>query len=262
VALLVSVLLPAWAEAATRVISVTRSGNAAPQRSTFLADGPRFRLEPDAATSVIYRSDRGVLWLLDHPSHTYLEVDRAQYQSMGRLLAEQRAEQHARLSVLPPEQRAGAERLLDEALRAPAAQPQVEVRETGRSDRIAGIPCTVVEVRRGTEKVAEVCRASFVAAGVPRARFAALRDMASFLRDSASALVPESLRKGGIGTLASFDALEGLPMRIRAYQDGALRLETQIVSLEETPVGDAAFEIPPEYQPKITIKVRKGVGGP
>jgi len=255
-------LLPTLGQAATRMTSETRIGKDAPQRSTLLADGQRFRLDPDANTSIVYHAGRGVLWLFDHPSHTYLEVNQAQYQSMGRLLAEQRAAQSARLAALPPEQRASAQRLLDEALGAPVAPPRVEIRETGRSERVAGIPCDVLEVTRNGEKVAEVCRASYAAAGVPRARFAALRAMASFLRDSASALVPESLQQGGIGTLGSFDALDGLPLRIRAYQAGVLRLETEVVSLEEQKVSDSAFEIPAGYQPKITIKVRKGVGGP
>jgi len=232
-------------------------------RARLIADGSRLRLDLDPGSSVIFRADRGVLWLLDHEQRTYLEIEEGSARALAQRLHAANAEMRTRLQTLPEQPRSQTERLLDGVLGPEKpSPPEVGVRATGQREQVAGIACEGFEVTRNGEKVADVCRASFAEAGVPRERLAAVRQMAAFLRESAAALAPESLRRGGLEALSSFPQLDGVPLRVRAYRNGHLQMETRVTRVEERPARDEDFELPASYGPSIRIHVRQGATTP
>jgi hypothetical protein len=250
------------AGAATLFRTETRQLDAkAPVRdNTLLADGQRMRLDA-GDSSVVFLAGTGSLYVLDHSDHSYVEIDRNAMQSVAKSLGEAKAEMRERLATLPPERREKAEKLLADSVGPDRADVKTEVRPTGRKDRIAGIPCTEVELLVDGKKEADVCRASFAAAHVPRKDLDAVRELVGMLRNSVAALAPESLREGGLDAIGTMEEVDSLPLRMRTYRGGEPVLETRMLEVKEEAAPASAFEVPAGYHPRISIQVRKGPDG-
>ena len=241
------------AGAGTFVATETRKlGTESPsvQRAQVRIDADRMRVETDgSANAVIYRGDRDLVWLLNHQEKTFLQVDRGTTAAIARNLDAANEAIRERTQGLPPEQRQALERMLDGTLGAPpSAKPAVTTRVTDRRDLVEGVPCTEVEVMQGAERVAEACVARFQDAGVSAATFAVVRDLAAFLCESVSSMAPKALQQDGMEALDSFQQIDGVPMRVRAYEKGEAATETVVKRIEEQGFAAADFEVPEGYR--------------
>lgn len=234
------------AGADTELVAETRrlDGEQRTRTDQVLLDGRSLRVDSRGGRrSVVYRGDRGLVWVIDHERQSYIELERPGAEA----LADQA---RARLEALSPEERARAEAALDDP------RPDVAVRETGASDRIQDIPCREVVVERAGRRVAEVCRASFADTGVAPGDLAALREVKALLEGSLALLLARDARSEGIASLTSLDPLDGVPLRVRAYRDGAPRSETRVTRLRQREAPEGSFELPDGYQPRIQIHIR------
>jgi hypothetical protein len=253
----------AEAVAGTRVATETHvvgkgSTGQAPARTEHASawiDGRRLRVDANGGKStVIYRGDEDSAFLLDHAEKTYVKVDRGTTVAVSRKVEEANREMRERLAGLPPEQRAAMEKLLDGTLGpAPDATPPVSVRSTGERDLVEGIPCDESEVVREGQRVALVCTASFQAAGVSAATFDVVRELAVFLRESVASLAPGTMRQEGLDALEGVDRLQGVPLRVRAYEKGRLQSETVVKEIAEEAVPAARFDVPAGYRGGFSI---------
>jgi hypothetical protein len=260
---LVAALAAAGASAGTRVAAETRVvGKASarreapgPEQASAWIDGRRLRVDANGGkNSVIYRGDEDSAFLIDHAEKTYVKVDRGTTAAVSRTVEQANREMRERLEGLPPEQRAAMEKLLDGTLGpAPEALPPVTVRPTGERDLVEGIPCDESEVVREGQRVALVCTASFQAAGVSAATFDVVRELAVFLRESVASLAPGTVRQEGLDALQGVDHLQGVPLRVRAYEKGRLRSETVVKEIVEEPVPATRFEVPAGYRGGFSI---------
>jgi hypothetical protein len=217
-----------------------RKGNA-------LFDGSRMRIDThDGKRAIVYRGDRGMIWIIDHKKKSYLAVEKPSPEALAR-------EVQSRVDALSPEQRAAAEA-------APAAVPKVALRETGATAQVQGIACQEIEILRGEERIADVCRASYEAAGVQAETFAAVREVQQLLQGALGGLVSDSVRSEGLAAIESFGQIEGVPMRVRAYRGGQVQSETLVTSLQQKALPESDFAVPSGYQPKLTISIT-GAGG-
>jgi hypothetical protein len=212
-----------------------------------LFDGSRMRIDThDGRRAIVYRGDRGLIWIIDHKKKSYLAVEKPSPEALAR-------EVQSRMESLSPEERAAAEA-------APAVVPKVSLRETGATAEVQGIRCQEVEVLRGEERIADVCRASYDAAGVQAETFTAVREVQQLLQGALGGLVSDSVRSEGLAAIESFSQIEGVPMRVRSYRGGQAQTETLVTGLEKKALPETDFAIPAGYQPKITISIT-GSGG-
>ena len=232
---------PAWA--GTEVDTVTRKLDGRKRLSKAYFDGERLRVDTsDGRRAIIFRGDTGVIWVIDHKKQNYIEVEKPTADALA-------GQAQAQLDALPPEKRSQAE------LGAAVARG-IEVRETQRTGKILGVPCKEVQLVSGSMRIADVCQASYADAGVDPATFAAVRDLQELLGGSLSALLPKETREEGMAALESFARLEGVPMRVRTYEEGALDTETVVTRLEKKPIPKGTFALPKGYAPKFSINIR------
>jgi hypothetical protein len=219
------------------------------QTSVLWLDGARLRLEADGASTVIYRADEDVALVIDHRDKSYRVIDRETTEAVAQGVGQANTAARRYIEMLPPAQRQAAERLLNQSLGSPTAvSSDIEVRPTGSSERIAGVSCALYEVRRGGERRAEVCRATFEAASVAAETRETLRALSESLRVVLPALAPEALRQDGVDALHAFDELDGVPLRVRLYDKGAAHWETRVTEVVEREAPATAFELPDGYE--------------
>lgn len=235
------------------------------ERTELRAEGPLLRLDTDGGrSSVIYLADQQTVRVLNHKERSYLEVDQQTTESLARGLKRANQEVRSRLEGLPASQRAAAERLLNSTLGPDTAKasPEVVIVPTGGTDEIQGHACREFEVLKEGTRVADVCKADFSAVGVVPETLDGLRQLAGFLRESLSALAPEGLRGRSLDALDSFDQLDGVPLRIRAYERGEAVRQSRITEIETRELAGDAFAVPQGYEKSLGLNVRKHLGGP
>jgi hypothetical protein len=213
----------------------------------------RMRLDvPEASSTVIYRGDLDLVWIVDHRDRTFVLIDRATMNELSRRMAEAKAELRARLAAMPPELRGSMERLLGEESQ-PGAERDVEiaVRETGRTERLDDLECTEFELRRREETIAVACTAEWESAAVEPESFRPIGEMGSFLRRTLSVMpvFPDgSIRSGELDALDAIGRLDGVPLRIRILEAGTPIREVRVTSIEQKDLAAETFEVPAGYQ--------------
>lgn len=225
-------------------------------RTTLRMEGARLRADAgDGRGSLLYDADAGKAWLLDHREKRYVSVDRSRALALARQAQELRREMRQHLEGrLSPEQMAAAEARLGVA--AEQTSGSLRVRETGASDRVAGIACRELEVLEGEERVAELCGAEPDAAGLPPESFDAMREVARFAEETVGSLAPGDLGRHGLALLQGAQDLDVVPLRVRAYQQGELASETQVEQVIREPMPPQAFRLPEGYRAMFQVQVR------
>jgi hypothetical protein len=244
-------LMPVAAEAATQLTAESRDlrkTESKPATQVLWLDGPRLRLDLDAAQSALYRADTDTAWWIDHRERTTRVLDGATTAAVAQRAGEANAAARRYLEALSPARRAAAERLLDRTLGPQVAvSPDLELRSTGASDRIAGVPCDRFEVRRAGALRAEGCRAAFGAAGVSAESRKAVRSLSLLLRAALPTLAPAHSRQDAVDALQMFEQLDGVPLWVRLHEDGAAVWETRVTAIAEGAAPEAGFEPPAGY---------------
>ncbi len=228
-------------------------------------DGDRLRVDTDGGeNSVVYHADQQLLWMLDHGDRSYFEIDQEMTAGLARSIDRLNKEARSRLGSLPPEQRKSLEGLLDKTL-GPGSEekrPEIVVVPTGDSDVLEGKNCRVYEVLRDGQRVADVCRAEFSDVGLQPQTLDAVRGLATFLRETVTALAPDKVRNQGLDALDSFDRLDGVPLRVRSYEDGKPVRQSRVTNLEDQAFPGSDFEVPSGYNKEIGLNIREHVGKP
>jgi hypothetical protein len=241
--LAVAALLAALpAAAGTEVITETRKPDGSTRAGTALFDGTRMRVDTAGGRrAIVYRGDRGLLWVIDHTHKNFIEVARPTADALA-------GQAKARIDSLPPDQRALAEAGLAGG---------VEIKDTGRRGSVRGIPCAELHVMAAGVRIADVCRASYADAKVDRESFAAVRDLERLLGSSLTALMSSEAREEGAAVIESFARLDGVPMRVRTYEAGQFESETTVTSVKRLVFPKGSFELPGGYAPQFSINIRQ-----
>ncbi len=267
-ALSLALLLPAARGAAgTRLVMETSrlSDGKVLERSILRVEGDRLRMDTgEGKTSVIYLAAREQLWMLDHHERSYIEIDPQTTAGIARGLDRVNREVRTRLEGLPPEQRKAAERLLDQTLGPgkKAERPEIVIVPTGGRETLSGRACRNFEILRDGTRVADICNAEFADVGVTPETLASVRQLAAFLREAVTSLAPSQVREPGLDALDSFDRLDGVPLRVRAYESGAAVRQSLVTDLESRDFPASDFDVPDGYAKKLGLQVRDHFGGP
>jgi len=215
----------------------------------------RMRLDvSEDATSVVYRADLDEAWVLDHRDRSFLRISRAAMDDLSRRMAEAKAELGARLEAMSPELRAAMERTLGKALGpAPAKATKLSLRRTGRNERVNGVGCADVELRRGEEILAVSCTADWKSAAVEPETFRPIQKLGPFVRSIlsvTSVFRDVAVRADDLDVLDAVGRLEGVPVRIQVLDTGRPIREITVKSIERRSFAGSTFEIPAGYQQK------------
>ncbi len=252
----------AGVELSTEISDPSAAATAKPARpGRILIDGERVRMEMtgsspagdakaadakagEAKAVMIYRGDRDLVWSVDEKRRTYMQIDRARMQAMRAQSDASRAKMRAELGKLPPAEQARMQAMLAATDAQAAEREPPTIKETGRTDKVGGLACHEIEVSRGGKKESEICVADWKAAGVTKADLAPVRKLGTFQQEALAGL--QARREGG-DVLELFDALDGLPVRVRSFRAGQLRAEFRVVKVEHKGLDPKLFDVPEGY---------------
>lgn len=140
------------------------------------------------------------LFMVKDTDKTYTELDPDKLEALGRQVGVLSEQARAMIQMLPPDQRAQAEKYL-----APAKPAPVKYRETGATRKVSGYPCKNGEMFQADKKIAELCVATPQAVGLKEAEqqvldqmFAALAKIQSTASQFAATPMPNLTQLGGV----------------------------------------------------------------
>lgn len=229
-------------------------GSGTPTTSKMWFDGGLMRTErveqqgdPDV---VIFKNQ--ALYTIDPKSKSYRVVDKATAERMGGQIAAAKKQMEARMAAMPPEQRKKMEEMMEKlgkggAAMMPGAKPkQRSLKNSGRTETVAGIKCTVWEAFEDGQKEEELCAAP--AGSVPGGD-----DVIRTFRDI-STMMSSFTEK--LGTHAAdtpwrdMETINGVPILTRDFDDGKATSETRLTVVRKESVPASAFEVPAGYTQK------------
>ena len=219
------------------------------RRASAFFDRRDMRLDTkEGRRGIIYRGERGLVWVVDRKKGTYLEFDKPSPEALA-------AQARARIDALPPGERAAADAAVSAGPDAVLSSLRIE--ETGKRDRILDIPCRELDVAAAGQRIARVCMASYGDAGVDPGSFAVVNEVKALLEDSVAVLAAGDVGADELTALETFAQLDGVPLRVLAYRDGQPRAETVVTGLAQKDLAAGVFELPDGARPKFRITIRE-----
>jgi hypothetical protein len=196
-------------------------------------DGGSFRLESERADAVEIFKD-GTLYLIEPLRRRYTEFDESRLQALSGSPVQSAAA--AQAAALRGPQPAGSE---------PDAPPPHTARATARTESSDGQTCTVWEITVGGEKVQELCVVPISAVRGGAAVLADMRQIGALVRDRR---LGQSLGSSTAESWADLDAVGGIPIISRTFDNGHAIVEIRITAVRSEPVPFTAFDVPAGFR--------------
>ncbi|MBM0103618.1 DUF4412 domain-containing protein [Steroidobacter sp. S1-65] len=248
-------LLAATATAGTKLETVNRDLSGA--RTTTIntwAQGGMMRVEtqPNEST-MIFKDD--TIYAISHKDKSYIAMDRASMKRMAEQLNPALQMLQERMKTMTPEQRAQMEKMLGGQLPGGAEKKQ-EIKRTSRNDKINGYSCTFVEVREDGVLTDELCVVPGNAMQGSAELMASARKLAAVMDEMLSSVDMPWLKQMSQKQMQNFEALGGIPVMSRHFQDGKPQSETTLSNITSEAFAATVFEIPAGYTKKDMLAPR------
>jgi hypothetical protein len=249
--------LCATAQAGVYLESVDKEldGSGTPTTSKMWFDGGRMRterVEHDGDRDIVLFKDQA-LYTIDSKSKSYRVIDKAAAEKMGSQVAAAKKQMEARMAAMPPEQRKKMEEMMEKLGKGgagaimPGAKPRERtLKNSGRTETVAGIKCTVWEAFENGEKEEELCAAP--AASVPGGD-----DVIKTFRDISAMLSSFTDKLGTHSADAPWrdmETINGVPILTRDFSDGKATSETRLTVARKESVPGSSFEVPAGFTQK------------
>lgn len=230
-------------------------GSDAPTTSKMWFDGGRMRterLEHDGDQDIVIFKNQA-LYTLDPKSKSYRVLDKATAEKMGAQVAAAKKQMEARMAAMPPEQRKKMEEMMAKlgkggagAMMPGAKAPERTLKNSGRTETVAGIKCTVWEAFEDGQKDEELCAAAPGSVPGGDEVIKTFREMSSMLSSFTETLGAHS----GAEPWRDMETINGVPILTRDFDDGKATSETRLTVVRKESVPASSFEVPAGYAEK------------
>jgi len=218
----------------------------APQK-IYVQNGSGRFVDPEGHSSLI---KDGTMYVLDDSERSYIKLDQAAMQTLSKKIQEMVAQAKEQMAKLPPEQRAQYEQMMGPAMMGTGQPATVEVKDTGKSDKVDGRACRLWDVTRNGVLDEQICVAPFSALPGKENLKDAFANFAKVFEEMATSVpMLAGMMHNEFSALAK---VNGYPVRQRAYDDrGKLEDQETVVKVwrEET-IAASMFDIPAGYKQK------------
>jgi hypothetical protein len=238
-ALLLAALLPLSARAGTVVSGEVKSldGSASPFTWTLSSEKDRVRIQSSNAQGslLIYRGDKGLLWIVNEKEKTYSEMTRQDIENMAKKMNDAMKKMQEQMASLPPDQRAMMEKMMG-SMPGMGGPKQIRFKKIG-AGKVGAWACDKYEVVGDGKKMLEACQAAPKTLGIDEAEVNAMRDLAKPFEQFARNME-------GLAPLLMQDAPTGFPVRTVSFQDGKAVSESVVKEAKNSALAASLFEIP------------------
>jgi hypothetical protein len=191
----------------------------------------------------------GGMYVIDDSDKSYIALDKATMEQLAKQLNEAMAQAKEQLAKLPPDQRAQMEQMMGGALGGEGQKWTVEVADTGKTDKVNGRSCKLLDVTRNGQLDEQICVVPYSSLPGKEDFQAVFAGFAKAFEDLAKAAPMLAGRMENEFTAQK--KANGFPMRRRAYENGSLINEESVVKVwREEAVPASMFEIPAGYKAK------------
>lgn len=236
------------------VVESNRSANdGSVTREKIQAEGDAVRVDSEGAnahTSIIFRKEKSLMWIIDHSKKSYQEMTKADFEKMGNAMKEamnqMQKQMAAQLDKMPPAQRAEVEKMMKSGInQMPQAKTQVakEIKKTGATQKVGDWTCEIYEMISDGKKDQTLCVANWNQLSATRDDFQAFESMADFFSDMA----------GGMGEAVGQsqkimkDLMDkGIPVKQSFEGEGGSFVQ-EVSKIEKKSIEVSLFELPPGY---------------
>lgn len=226
-----------------------------PAVSKMWFDGGRMRTERtdgDGDNEIVVFKNQS-MYMLEPKTHSYRVIDKATADRMGNQVAEAKKKMEAQMAAMPPEQRQKMQDMMSKmgkggamAGLAGAKAPVRTVKNTGRTETVAGVKCTVWEAFDDGKKDEELCAA-------PPASIPGGDEIMKTFKEISAMLSSFTQSFGARGENAPWHDMEkinGVPILTREFSDGKAQSEMRLTTVRQESVPGASFEVPAGYTEK------------
>jgi len=223
-----------------------RTGTTELSQKIYVQDG-KGRFTDDAGRSSLIKG--GTMYILDESDKTYIAFDKATMEKLAAKLNAGMEKMKEQVAKLPPDQRAQLEREIAKQMGTDGRGHSVEAVDTGKTDKVDGRTCKVWDIKRNDELDDQLCVVAFAALPGKENFQAMFAEFARVFEEMAKS-VP-MLAGTMTNEFGALSKVNGYPMRTRAYDNGKLGDEEQLVKIwREEAIPAAMFEIPADYHQK------------
>jgi predicted secreted protein len=189
----------------------------------------------------------GTFYIIDDKEKSYVAVDKATMEQLAKKISAAMEKVKEQLAQLPAEQREQMEKMVPGM--GGDKQWTVEALDTGKSDKVDGRTCRVWDVRRGGELDDQICVVPYsVLPGKENFQVMFANFAKVFEEIAKSVPMLSGMMTNEFGAQAKAN---GFPVRSRAYEDGKLGFDEQLMKVwREEAIPAAMFEIPAGYKKK------------
>ena len=187
---------------------------------------------------------------------SYRTIDQATVDQLGDRMAEARKKMDAQLAGMAPERRAMVEKMMGQmgggrtgAGPPGGAAPKRVLKNTGRSETVAGIPCLVWEASVDGKKDEELCAAKPGSIPGGDEVMKTLKEVGEMLKGFTQG-VGALKRNGASEPWKDLETIKGVPILARDFENGKVTSETRLLVARKESVAGAQFEVPAGYTEK------------
>ena len=224
-------------------------GNTTELSQKMYVEGGNGRFVDEEGRATIIKGN--MMFIVDDSDQTFIAFDKATMEQLSKQISAAMTRMKEQLAKMPPEQRAQIEQMIAKTPGMGGEDQKwvVDVVDTGKSDKVDGRSCRVWDVKRNGELDDQLCVVPFAQLPGKENFQAVFANFAKVFEEMAKS-VP--MLSGVMSNEFSAQAkVGGFPVRSRAYENGKLGDEEQLVKVwREEAVPAAMFEIPAGYKPK------------
>jgi len=190
----------------------------------------------DDQSAVLYNSHNDELIIISREDRSWMRVEADFVKSLA---AQMKKELEQILASVPPEQRAMVEEQLQGMIpQAPDTTPSIDVRRTGKTDRVAGYDCHEAEVTiDGSNNPELMCIATADELGINQADYATLNSAMRGIAEI-TAMNPNA------GASADFSRMGGIPIRTHNL---AQDYRTALTAILHEPLDSSRLAVPADF---------------
>ena len=221
-----------------------------------IADGNvAMEVDSEATGTMIFRGEDRTMIAVDHERQTYIEIDEETLSGLAAQMNAAMAQMEQMLANMPAEQRAMIERMREQGgipgmeMPGMAALPEIDIRNTGRSETQGGYSAQVWEVYEDGTLARRVWIAPWSEIeGGAEAR-EAMAGMVEFFNTFLESLPQMSGNDSMMrNPFRYLDLDEGMPVLTHELgEDGSVEQESSVTSVARQPIAGSTFAPPEGY---------------
>jgi hypothetical protein len=224
-------------------------GNTTNLAQKMYVEGTNGRFVDEQGRATIIKGN--TMYIVDDSDQSYIAFDKATMEQLAKQISAAMDRMKEQLAKMPPEQRTQIEAMMAKTpgMGGDSQKWVVEAVDTGKNDKVDGRACRVWDVKRNGELDDQLCVVPYSQLPGKENFQAIFANFAKVFEDMAKSVpMLAGVMNNEFGAQAK---VNGFPVRSRAYENGKLGDEEQLVKTwREEAVPAAMFEIPAGYKPK------------